>query len=127
MRYLLAIVLPPVGMLSVGKPLQAIFCLVLMVTLIGWPIAAIWSVLVVHGAFAEGRQKRLLEEMRAQTEAQVAAAKAAQAAAEAAQAQAAAQIQVSQAQMAQAAAAAQAAGLVAPQPEAAQPPPAATA
>ena len=48
MRYLLAILLPPLGMLSVGKPFHALLCLVLMVTLIGWPVAAIWALIIVR-------------------------------------------------------------------------------
>jgi uncharacterized membrane protein YqaE (UPF0057 family) len=64
MRYLLAILLPPLGMLSVGKLFQAILCLVLMLTLIGWPIAAIWAVLVVNSSFADARAKRTMAEMR---------------------------------------------------------------
>ena len=66
MRYLIAILLPPLGMLSVGKVFQAILCLVLMVTVIGWPIAAIWAVLVVNSAFADARTKRAIAEMRRQ-------------------------------------------------------------
>ena len=66
MRYLLAIVLPPIGMLSVGKPFQALLCLILMVTVLGWPLAAIWAVLTVHSAFADRRAERIL---RAQAEA----------------------------------------------------------
>ena len=42
----------------------AILCLLLMVTLIGWPLAAIWAVLVVNSAFADTRAKKLLEEQR---------------------------------------------------------------
>ena len=64
MRYLLALVLPPVGMLSVGKLGQALLCLLLMITLIGWPIASIWAVLVVQSAFADARNRRIIEEMR---------------------------------------------------------------
>jgi uncharacterized membrane protein YqaE (UPF0057 family) len=64
MRYLLAIVLPPIGMLSVGKPFQALLCLVLMLTILGWPFASIWAVLVVHGAFADGRTERLIRAKR---------------------------------------------------------------
>lgn len=50
MKYLVAIILPPLGMLLVGKVGQALLCLLLMVTLIGWPLAAIWAVLVVNNA-----------------------------------------------------------------------------
>ena len=64
MKVLLAIILPPIGLLSVGKPFQALLCLVLMVTVIGWPIAALWAALVVHGAQTESRVRRLLEDDR---------------------------------------------------------------
>jgi uncharacterized membrane protein YqaE (UPF0057 family) len=67
MRYLLAMLLPPLGMLTVGKPFQALLCLVLMVTVIGWPLAAIWSVLVVNSSFADSRNKRAIAEMRRQS------------------------------------------------------------
>ena len=59
MRYLIAILLPPLGMLSVGKFLEALLCLLLMLTVIGHPIAAIWSVLVVHSSLADGRARRI--------------------------------------------------------------------
>jgi hypothetical protein len=99
MRYLLAILVPPLGMLSVGKTMLAILCLILWITLIGWPIAAIWAVLVVHGALADKRQKEMLAEMQKQSEAQIAASKAA---ADAAQALAQAQSKMAEAQAAQA-------------------------
>ena len=66
MRYLLAILLPPVAMLTVGKPFQAILCLILMFTLIAWPLASIWAVLVVHSSFADSRNRRIVAEMRRQ-------------------------------------------------------------
>ena len=58
MKYLIAILLPPVGMLLVGKPGQALLCLILMVTILGWPIAAVWAVLVVNSAIADERAAR---------------------------------------------------------------------
>ena len=64
MKVLLAIVLPPLGLLSVGKPFQALLCLILWVTVIGWPIAALWAALVVHGAETESRVRRILDEDR---------------------------------------------------------------
>ena len=66
MRYLLAILLPPIGMLSVGKVFQALLCLILMFTVLGWPFASIWAVLTVHSAFADRRADRII---RAQHEA----------------------------------------------------------
>ncbi len=64
MKYLLAILLPPVGMLAAGRKGQALLCLLLMITLIGWPIAAIWAVLVVNSAENKSRMRKLLEQRR---------------------------------------------------------------
>ena len=59
MRYLIAILLPPLGMVSVGKFVEAFICLVLMLTIVGHPIAAVWAVLVVHSSLADGRARRI--------------------------------------------------------------------
>jgi uncharacterized membrane protein YqaE (UPF0057 family) len=59
-KYLIAIILPPLGMLLVGRVLLAVVCLVLQVTLIGWPLAAIWAVLVVNNAENDKRLKSAL-------------------------------------------------------------------
>jgi uncharacterized membrane protein YqaE (UPF0057 family) len=64
MRYLIAILLPPLGMLSVGKVFEAFLCLLLMLTIIGHPIAAIWAVLVVHGSFEDRRARRIEQAAR---------------------------------------------------------------
>ena len=64
MKYLLAILLPPVGMLSGGRVGQAVVCLILWVTIIGWPIAALWALLVVNSAETESRVRRMLEDDR---------------------------------------------------------------
>jgi uncharacterized membrane protein YqaE (UPF0057 family) len=60
MKYLIAIILPPLGMLLVGRVGLALLCLILQVTLIGWPIAAIWAVLVVNNAEHDKRLKQAL-------------------------------------------------------------------
>jgi uncharacterized membrane protein YqaE (UPF0057 family) len=44
MRLLIAILLPPVVFFTIGRPLAGVFCLILMLTLIGWVPAAIWAV-----------------------------------------------------------------------------------
>jgi uncharacterized membrane protein YqaE (UPF0057 family) len=59
MRYVVAIVLPPLGLLMAGRPFQAILCLVLMVTVIGWPIAAVWAIFAVHSAELRGELRQL--------------------------------------------------------------------
>jgi hypothetical protein len=66
MRYLLAVVLPPLGMLSVGRPILAMVCLLLMLTIIAWPVASVWAVLVVNGAFADARTRKLIAASRRQ-------------------------------------------------------------
>ena len=44
MRLLLALIIPWLQFFTIGKPIAGIICLILQITLIGWPIAAIWSV-----------------------------------------------------------------------------------
>jgi uncharacterized membrane protein YqaE (UPF0057 family) len=68
MRYVLAIVLPPVAFFTMGKPFQGILNLVLMVTLIGWPIAAIWALVVVNQWKNEQGQKKVVAELKRNTE-----------------------------------------------------------
>ena len=62
MKYLIAIILPPLGMLLVGRPLLALVCLILQITILGWPLAAIWAVLVVNNAEHDKRLRRALAE-----------------------------------------------------------------
>lgn len=61
--YLLAIVLPPLAALACGKPIQAILCLVLMCTLIGWIPAMIWGCLIVSARNADRRNHALIVAM----------------------------------------------------------------
>ena len=62
MKYVIAILFPPLGMLLVGRFMQALLCLILMITIIGWPIASIWALLVVNSAETEKRMRRMFEE-----------------------------------------------------------------
>ena len=64
MKYLLAILVPPLGMLVAGRPLMALLCLLLMLTIVGWPIAAIWAVLVVNSAENDARMRRYMKGRR---------------------------------------------------------------
>jgi len=43
-RFIIAILLPWLAFFTIGKPFQGIICLILQITLIGWPVAAIWAV-----------------------------------------------------------------------------------
>jgi uncharacterized membrane protein YqaE (UPF0057 family) len=64
LKYLLAILVPPLGMLVAGHPLTALLCLLLMLTIVGWPIAAIWAVLVVNSAENDARMRRYMKGRR---------------------------------------------------------------
>ncbi len=44
MRLILALLLPFSVFFTIGRPFQGILCLILQLTLIGWPLAAIWAV-----------------------------------------------------------------------------------
>jgi hypothetical protein len=44
MRLLLALILPWLQFFTIGRPFAGIICLILQCSLIGWPVAAIWSV-----------------------------------------------------------------------------------
>jgi len=62
MKYLIAIILPPLGMLLVGRLGLALLCLILQLTILGWPLAAIWAVLVVNNAEHDRRLRRALDQ-----------------------------------------------------------------
>jgi uncharacterized membrane protein YqaE (UPF0057 family) len=62
--YALAILLPPVAMFLKGRPIQAVVCLLLMLTVLGWPIASIWAIGVVNAANADARNRRLERAVR---------------------------------------------------------------
>lgn len=62
MKYLIAILIPPLGMLLAGRIGLAILCFLLMITILGWPLAAIWAMLVVNNAENEARMRRALKE-----------------------------------------------------------------
>lgn len=59
MLYLLALVLPPVAVLFVGKPFQALLNLIL--TLFFWLPGAIHAILLVHEKKADKRMKKQAE------------------------------------------------------------------
>lgn len=64
MRILIALLLPFLAFFTIGKPFTAILCLILQITLIGWPIAAIWAVVSVNNYYADRRDERLVEQLR---------------------------------------------------------------
>lgn len=61
MRYLFAVLLPPVAVLMCGKPVQAVLSLVL--TLLGWLPGVIHAVLVVNNYEADRRNRELIRAM----------------------------------------------------------------
>ncbi len=64
MKYVLAILIPPLGLLAAGRGGQALVCLILWLTILGWPIAAIWALLVVNSSETESRVRRSMDEER---------------------------------------------------------------
>lgn len=62
MRYILAILLPPVAVLLCGKPVQAVFNLLL--TLLLWIPGIIHAMLVVSSYHADARTNRIIKAMR---------------------------------------------------------------
>lgn len=66
MKYVVAIIFPPLGMLLAGRAGQALVCLLLMLTVIGWPPAALWALLVVNTDETEKRMRRMLDEQAKQ-------------------------------------------------------------
>jgi uncharacterized membrane protein YqaE (UPF0057 family) len=60
--YLIAILLPPLGVLLAGKPFQAVINLVL--TLLFYVPGLIHALLVVHNHYADRRTARLARELR---------------------------------------------------------------
>ena len=59
MRYILAILLPPLAVLSCGKPFQAIVNIVL--TVFFWIPGVVHALLVVHGYHEDRRTERLID------------------------------------------------------------------
>jgi hypothetical protein len=43
MRLLIALFIPWLQFFTIGKPYSGLFCLILQCTIIGWPVAAMWS------------------------------------------------------------------------------------
>jgi uncharacterized membrane protein YqaE (UPF0057 family) len=62
MRYLLAVILPPVAVLICGKPIQALINLVL--TLLFWIPGLIHAIFVVNGYYADQRADRVIEAIK---------------------------------------------------------------
>lgn len=62
MRYLLAILLPPVAVIMCGKPMQALLNLIL--TLLLWIPGVIHAILVVNSYFADKRTDQIEKAIR---------------------------------------------------------------
>jgi hypothetical protein len=74
MSYLLAILVPPLALLFQGRPFQAVFngllwlsslafiLLPFVAGQLGWLLAVLWAVAVVHSRRNEERDRRLIED-----------------------------------------------------------------
>jgi len=65
MRYLLAIILPPVAVLLCGKPIQAILNLIL--TLCFWIPGVVHALFVVNSHLADKRADEMVAAMKQET------------------------------------------------------------
>lgn len=59
MRYVLAILLPPLAVLFCGKPIQ--FLLNILLCLLGWIPGIVHAVLVVNSHLADKRNEKLIQ------------------------------------------------------------------
>lgn len=59
MRLLLAIFLPPLVFFTIWRPVQGVLCLILWLTIIGWPVAALWAVYAL-GQYRNDELRRTL-------------------------------------------------------------------
>jgi len=62
MRYLLAIILPPLAVLLCGKPIQFLFNIIL--TLFFWIPGAIHAILVVNSYLADKRTQKVIQTIK---------------------------------------------------------------
>ena len=62
MRYLLAIILPPIAVLICGRPIQALLNLVLTILL--WIPGMIHALFVVNGYYADRRTDKVIEAIK---------------------------------------------------------------
>jgi uncharacterized membrane protein YqaE (UPF0057 family) len=62
MRYLLAIILPPIAVLICGKPIQALLNLVLTILL--WIPGMIHALFVVNGYYADQRTDKVIDAIK---------------------------------------------------------------
>ena len=62
--YALALLLPPLALLLCGKPFQALFNLVLLMTIVGWFVCAVWSVLVVKDSKDNKRTRIMVNALK---------------------------------------------------------------
>ena len=61
MRYLLAIILPPIAVLICGKPIQALLNLVL--TLLFWIPGMVHALFIAHGYYADKRTDKIINKI----------------------------------------------------------------
>lgn len=61
MRLVLAIFLPFLQFFTIGRPLAAIICLLLQITIIGWLPAAMWSVYALSQYKTDQKIKKALK------------------------------------------------------------------
>lgn len=61
MRYFLCWFFPPLGLLSIGRPVSAFFNLLVCCTIVGIPFALLWAVLATRDRYADQRNSELVQ------------------------------------------------------------------
>ena len=61
MRLLLAIFLPFLSFFTIGRPIAALLCLILQITVLGWIPAALWAVFALGQWNTDQKIKRALQ------------------------------------------------------------------
>jgi hypothetical protein len=61
---LIAILLPWLSFFLRGKLLTGILCLILQVTVLGWPLAAVWAALSLSDSRENRRNRRLVRAIK---------------------------------------------------------------
>lgn len=60
MRYFLCWFFPPLGLLSIGRPISAFFNFLVFCTIVGIPFSLLWAVLATRDHYADQRNAALV-------------------------------------------------------------------
>ena len=61
MRYVIAFFLPFLSLMTQGKIISGVFCLLLQLTIIGWIPAFIWALTSLNSMYEDRRTKKIVD------------------------------------------------------------------